>query len=81
MNKLTNFKVDPKRFEIYKENVGLSYNFFVTFNLKKYILFLVHQVVKELCCRATLPPCSLLLSRTIDGTLMDQTGIISSNGT
>ena len=36
MEKLTNFKIDPKRFEILKENVSIEKDFFLCFTVYTY---------------------------------------------
>lgn len=76
MNKLTSFKVDSKRFDIYKETVCRVILLYIYLFI---ISSLVYQVVEEFCCRATLSSRSLLSSSATNWTFMDQTGAISSH--
>lgn len=74
MEKLTNFKVDPKRFAIYKEAVNNLFQLTISFDYLP--IFIVHSSVKKLCCRTTLSACCLLFSGFINRTLVDKTGIV-----
>lgn len=69
MEKLTNFKIDPKRFNILKENVSNIYNFL----LKHHRSFIcpVHQELEEFFGGTTLPTRSVLPDSTFNRTLLE----------
>lgn len=76
MEKLTHFKIDPKRFAICKDNV---INLHITSCIKiiYFNFFLVYSEFEKLFSRTTLSTCSLLFDSSLDWTLMDQTRVIS----
>lgn len=75
-DKLVHFQIDPKRFEIYKENVSLSYNY--EHLLIKPVFVLVYKNVKEFRRRTTISTRCLLFGRFTDGTLLDKARITCS---
>lgn len=87
MERLTNFKIDPKRFNIWKENVSIKKIDGNLVVIKKvlvkftpiYFLILVYSQSQELLSRTTLSTRCLLFDSTFDGTLLDKRGIVGFN--